>query len=94
MATKKTKPTPQTTSPELIDTSLIEKAVEAGQALIGAGKPKIEAAMAIYTMLEAVNQQAVVEALIRGANLTPMGAVTYWYNCKRRLAKERHKRSS
>ena len=93
MTTKKSKSASQTTTTDPVDTVLFEKAIETGQAVISEGKPKIEAAMAIYTMLEAIDQQTVVDTLIKGANLTPMGAITYWYNCKRRLAKERKQQS-
>jgi hypothetical protein len=93
MPTKKTKFTSQTIITDPVDPTQIEKAIETGQAVISEGKPKIEAAMAIYTMLEAVDQQTVVDTLIKGANLTPMGAITYWYNCKRRLAKDRKQQS-
>lgn len=68
---------------------LIEKAVAEGQELIKEGKTKIEAAMAIYRVLEQQGQQVIVDAFVTGANLTEKGALTYWYNCRRRLAKER-----
>jgi hypothetical protein len=76
-------------STDQIDPGLFSNAIDAGRTIINEGKPKIEAAMAIYRMLEHVDQQTVVGALIEGANLTPMGAVTYWYNCRRKLTKER-----
>lgn len=72
-----------------IDQALIDKAVEAGRNEIADGKSKIEAAMVIYRMLETVDQQTVIGALVKGASLTPMGATTYWYNCRRRIAQER-----
>ena len=93
MSSKKAKSTAASIPANSIDPTLIEDAISAGQAILSEGKPKIDAAMAIYTMLEAVDQQTVVTALIKGANLTPMGAVTYWYNCKRRLAKDRKQQS-
>lgn len=87
---RKTSKTPVTTaSTDQIDPTVITSAIDAGQTVINDGKPKIDAAMVIYRMLENLDQQTVVGALINGANLTPMGAVTYWYNCRRRLAKER-----
>ena len=89
MPRKKDKTQTTTTSPDQIDPTLITNAIEAGLEIINDGKPKIDAAMVIYRMLENLDQQSVVGALINGANLTPMGAVTYWYNCRRRLNKER-----
>ncbi len=68
---------------------LIEEAVAAGRLLIEQGKPKIEAAMAIYEKLEQLSQETVVKAFIDGADLTTKGALTYWYNCRRKLRKIR-----
>jgi len=67
----------------------IEAAIAEGKVLIDQGKPKIEAAMAIYTKLENQPQEVVVKAFIEGANLTEKGALTYWYNCRRKLAKQK-----
>ncbi|MCA0406065.1 MAG: hypothetical protein LCH39_07950 [Proteobacteria bacterium] len=93
MSSKKTKTAAKPSTTDPIDPAVIDNAISTGQAILGEGKPKIEAAMAIYTMLEAVDQQTVVATLIKGANLTPMGATTYWYNCKRKLAKQRKHQS-
>jgi hypothetical protein len=71
------------------NTQLIEEAVAAGRLLIEQGKPKIEAAMVIYEKLEQLPQETVVQAFINGANLTTKGALTYWYNCRRKLKKIR-----
>jgi hypothetical protein len=30
-----------------------------------------------------------VAAFVEGASLTPKGALTYWYNCRRKIAKKR-----
>ena len=80
----------ETAQVEQVDnTSLIEGAVAAGRQIIEEGKPKIEAAMAIYEKLEQLPQETVVQAFIDGANLTTKGALTYWYNCRRKLKKMR-----
>lgn len=63
---------------------ILDNAIEQGNDLIAAGKPKIEAAMSIYVALLGEPQDAVVSAFIEGAALTPKGAVTYWYNCRRK----------
>jgi len=34
------------------------------------------------------DKDLVVAAFIKGASLTEKGALTYWYNCKRKAAKE------
>jgi hypothetical protein len=67
---------------------LIAQAVAEGQALIAEGKTKVEAAMAIYRHLHDSPQETVIQAFIEGASLTPKGALTYWYNCRRKLSRE------
>ena len=68
---------------------LITQAVLEGQTLIAEGRPKVEAAMAIYRLLENSPQETIITAFIDGASLTPKGALTYWYNCRRKLSRER-----
>ena len=68
---------------------IIKQAIAEGRKLIAEGKTKIDAAMAMYRMIEKVDQDAVVAAFVEGASLTPKGALTYWYNCRRKLARER-----
>lgn len=68
---------------------LIGQAVSEGRYLIDQGKSKIDAAMAIYRLIEDQPQAVIVRAFIDGATLTEKGALTYWYNCRRRLARER-----
>ena len=77
---------PTSLSPENIDV-----AVATGRALIDQGKPKVEAAMAIYRLIGSQPQEIVLQAFVEGATLTPKGALTYWYNCKRKLARETQK---
>lgn len=67
----------------------VTAAIVAGKTLIDQGKPKIEAAMSIYIALEGEPQEIVVKAFIDGATLTEKGALTYWYNCRRKLRKQR-----
>lgn len=81
----KTKPAPTTDD----HSEAVSSAVAAGKALNEQGKTKMEAAMAIYVTLEALPQDVVVKAFIDGAMLTDKGALTYWYNCRRKLKKQR-----
>ena len=67
---------------------LIAQAVLEGQALISEGKTKVEAAMAIYRHLQESPREVVPQAFVEGASLTPKGALTYWYNCRRELSRE------
>jgi hypothetical protein len=68
---------------------LVAMAVNEGQALIAEGKTKVEAAMAIYRHLNESPQEVVLKAFVEGASLTPKGALTYWYNCRRKFSQER-----
>lgn len=66
----------------------ISKAVQAGQKVIKDGGTKVEASMAIFRLLHDLEQEVVVQAFVDGATLTPKGALTYWYNCRRKFKKE------
>ena len=87
MTKPKVKP-PQT---DPVPTEIIGQAVADGRALIAQGKSKADAAMAIFRLIGDCPQETVIQAFIQGATLTPKGALTYWYNCKRKLARERKK---
>ena len=67
---------------------LIAQVVVEGQALIAEGKTKVEAAMVIYRHLNESPQEVILQAFIEGASLTPKGALTYWYNCRRKFSRE------
>lgn len=67
---------------------LVAMAVTEGQSLIAEGKTKVEAAMAIYRHLQESPQDVVLQAFIDGASLTPKGALTYWYSCRRKFSRE------
>ena len=71
-----------------VNQDAINAAIAEGKALIEQGKTKVEAAMAIYRHLKDQPQQTVVDAFIAGAGLTSKGALTYWYNCRRKIQKE------
>lgn len=79
---------PQTKSSK-DNSAKISKAVQAGQKVIKEGGTKVEASMAIFRLLHDLEQDVVVKAFVDGATLTPKGALTYWYNCRRRFKKER-----
>lgn len=85
---------PNTPSGEAATPEAIDQVIEAGKALIADGKPKIEAAMSIYIALLGEPQDTVVSAFIEGAALTPKGAVTYWYNCRRKHSRMKTAASS
>lgn len=66
----------------------IRDAIADGKTLIAAGKSKADAARAIFDRIKDEAKDVVVAAFVEGATLTPKGALTYWYNCRRRATKQ------
>jgi len=77
------------TAPVVIDLSkpVIKDAIAKGLAIIKEGKTKADAARAMYDTIKAEPKEVIVAAFVQGATLTEKGALTYWYNCKRKAAK-------
>ena len=75
--------------PKKIDLSKppIKEAIAKGKAIIKEGKSKADAAMVIFEALKAEDKEVVIAAFVQGATLTEKGAVTYWYNCRRKSKK-------
>lgn len=71
-----------------LDKPAVKKAIEEGLAVLKGGKSKADAAWAIYGRLKDEDKDLIVAAFVKGATLTEKGALTYWYNCKRKAAKE------
>lgn len=65
----------------------IKDAIAKGKALIKEGKSKADAAMLIFEELKAEEKGTVIAAFVQGATLTEKGAVTYFYNCRRKSKK-------
>lgn len=65
----------------------IRQAISEGKALLKDGKTKLEAATLIFQRLKGADKATIIQAFIEGAALTEKGAVTYWYNCRRKPAK-------
>ena len=76
-------------APKTIDLNkpVIKEAITKGKALIKEGKSKVEAAMMIYEALKDEDKEVIIAALVEGATLTEKGAVTYFYNCRRKAKK-------
>ena len=70
------------------DQTRITKSVQEGQKIIKEDGTKVQASMAIFRVIHDLDQETVVKAFVEGASLTPKGALTYWYNCRRKLRKE------
>jgi transcriptional/translational regulatory protein YebC/TACO1 len=66
---------------------VIKEAINKGKALIKDGKSKVEAAMLIFEALKDEDSEVIVAAFVQGAALTEKGAVTYFYNCRRKAKK-------
>jgi len=68
----------------------IQDAIKIGQDLIKKEITKTEASMVMYRLLHegGCDQEMIIDAFVKGASLTPMGARTYYYNCKRKYQKE------
>ena len=80
-------PPAATTAQNPIPKETIRQAISEGKALIKDGKPKIEAAKAIFQKLKGADKATIIAAFMEGATLTEKGAVTYWYNCRRKTVK-------
>ncbi len=67
-------------------TDKIKDAIKIGQDLIKKNMTKAEASMVMYRLLHEAgcDQEVIVDAFVKGASLTPMGARTYFYNCRRK----------
>jgi hypothetical protein len=65
----------------------IKAAISEGKALIKDGKTNVEATTAMYAKLKNADRKTAVAAFMEGAGLTEKGAVTYWYNCRRKTVK-------
>lgn len=76
-----------TTQPNL-NVPHVQEAIAQGLALIKDGKSKADAARAMYSLLKDEDKDLIVAAFVVGATLTEKGALTYWYNCKRRANRE------
>lgn len=77
------------TAPKTIDLNkpVIKEAITKGKVLIKEGKSKVEAAMMIFEALKDEDKEVIIAALVEGAALTEKGAVTYFYNCRRKAKK-------
>lgn len=70
-----------------LDKPVVKQAISEGKSLIAEGKSKADAARAIYAAISEEDKEVIVAAFVEGATLTPKGALTYWYNCRRKASK-------
>lgn len=76
-----------TSTPPDLSKPVIQQAIAQGKVLISQGQSKADAARAIFSEIKDEPKEVIVAAFVEGATLTEKGALTYWYNCKRRAAK-------
>jgi hypothetical protein len=83
--------TQESAEPKAVDLTspVIAAAIARGKALIADGKSKADAAREIFTSIKDETKETIVAAFVEGATLTPKGALTYWYNCRRQASKAR-----
>lgn len=73
----------------ILKTPALQTAIKQGKTLIAESKTKADAARAMYALIHDQPKEVIVAAFVDGAGLTEKGALTYWYNCKRRASKEK-----
>jgi len=70
-----------------LDKPIVKDAIAQGKMLLKDGKSKADAARAIFSVLKDKEKNLIVAAFVDGATLTEKGALTYFYNCKRKQEK-------
>jgi len=81
-------PTEQTTT-AANNAVQVKKAVNLGKEMKKSNEEvsKADIARAMYELIHEEPREVIVQAFIEGAGLTPKGAQTYFYNCKRKTKK-------
>jgi hypothetical protein len=76
-------------NPASVDTSNVEKAIALGKEMVkqGGAVTKADVARKMYELIHEEPRDVIVQAFVDGAGLTPKGAMTYFYNCKRKRAR-------
>ena len=83
-----TKLVEKTEAPKPKDAAAYKKAVNLGKSL--SKKPentKADIARQMFELIKSEDKVVIANAFIEGAKLTPKGAMTYVYNCRRSLKK-------
>ena len=75
--------------PSPINQSLYMEAIRTGQQVLIEQGSKASAAMEIFKILKDESRDVVLQAFIEGANITPKGSPTYFYNVTRKLRKQK-----
>ncbi len=67
------------------DLDLYSQAIEAGRQTLVDERSKAAAARVIFKILANESRDVVLQAFIEGADITPKGSPTYYYNITRKL---------
>lgn len=71
-----------------VNPAAVKKAISLGKEM---GKQaevtKADVARKMFELISGEPREVIVQAFVEGASLTPKGAQTYFYNCKRKAAK-------
>jgi len=74
--------------PKASNPAAVKKAIALGKEIRKQpDKTKADAAREMYALIAGEARDIIVQAFIDGAGLTPKGAQTYYYNCKRKAKK-------
>ncbi len=82
-----TDPTQPAPAPK--DLALYHQAIEAGRQTLVDERSKAAAARVIFKILANESRDVVLQAFIEGADITPKGSPTYYYNITRKLKRLR-----
>jgi hypothetical protein len=74
--------------PKAVNPAAVKKAIALGKEVRKQPeKTKADAARQMFELISGEPREIVVQAFVDGAGLTPKGAQTYFYNCKRKAKK-------
>ena len=84
-------PTPDATQTDPLpkDLALYRQAVETGRQTLVDERSKAAAARVIFKILANETRDVVLKAFIEGADITPKGSPTYYYNITRKLKRQK-----
>jgi hypothetical protein len=81
-ATRRIVASPTQTAP--LSKETVKATIGEGKAMLKDGKTNVEITAAMYQKLKSADRETIVAAFKEGAGLTDKGAVTYFYNCRRK----------
>ena len=70
------------------DPELYQRAINEGREQLVEQRSKAAAARTIYHLLQNESRDVVLKAFIEGADITPKGSPTYYYNITRKLKRQ------